>query len=210
MTFAPWRVGAWRWWMPPFLAGLVSAIALGGLSGADQTAIPGSSDAPVLRADTFARVARARRRSVVFLHTIARDSSTGTSSRGASPLGPQRPRVIEPIREGLGSGVVIDVAGLILTNAHVIDRADAIHLRTTDGDDIEVTIVGIDPELDVALVRAVDAAGLRPAPLGDSDRVKVGEWVLAIGNPFGLCRSPYGRLPASRAGGGLEPRADRR
>lgn len=150
---------------PVLGAGLVAIIALASVSGTGQTRV----NSPVLRTDAIARVARDRSQSVVFLHTMS-----------------QPPQVLEPIQEGLGSGVVIDASGLILTNAHVIEAADAIHVRTPDGDEIDATLVGTDPELDLALLRVGDPSGLRAAPLGDSDRVNVGDWVVAIGNPFGL------------------------
>ena len=165
-------------WVPTFSAGFALAALLFWLpdkqppASAAQPAL-----APVLRADTFARVARDRERSVVFLHTV-----TGASQ---SPS-PEQPTLIEPIREGLGSGVVIDATGLILTNAHVIDGADAVHVRTADGEDIDATVIGTDPDNDIALLRAADARGLRAAPLGDSDKVGVGDLVVAIGNPLGL------------------------
>jgi serine protease Do len=90
------------------------------------------------------------------------------------------------MNQGLGSGVVIDAEGFILTNAHVIEGAAAIHVRTEDGDDIDAAVVGRDPDTDLALLKAADSSGLRPAPLGDSDRAQPGEWVVAIGSPFGL------------------------
>lgn len=152
-------------------AGLVAVGALAAVSGAGQT----RAHAPVLRTDTIARVARARIPSVVFLHTLHQSTSD-----------PRLFRSPNAAQEGLGSGVVIDASGLILTNAHVIDTADTVHVRTPEGKDGGATIVGIDPDLDLALLRAHNLTGLRPAPLGDSDRVDVGDWVVAIGNPFGL------------------------
>ena len=153
-------------------AGLLAVVAVTvAVSGIAQTSAP----APVLRTDTIARVARERIPSVVFLHTL-----------NQSTPDPQLFRSPKAAQEGLGSGVVIDASGLILTNAHVIDTADTIHVRTPEGEDGGATIVGIDPELDLALLRAHNVKGLRFAPLGDSDRLNVGDWVVAIGNPFGL------------------------
>ncbi len=131
--------------------------------------------APPLRTDSIARVARLRASSVVALHTVSPTSNVVLD-----------PAVASPMEQGLGSGVVIDAHGLILTNAHVVAGANAIHVLTSDGDSITATVVGSDPDLDLAVVRASDARGLRPAPLGDSDRLRVGEWVVAIGNPLGL------------------------
>ena len=165
-------------WIPTFSAGFALAALVLWLPDNQSPATAAQpAPAPVLRTDTFARVARDREGSVVFLHTV-----TGARQ---SPS-PGQPALIEPIQEGLGSGVVIDAAGLILTNAHVVAGADAVHVRTAAGEDLDAKVVGTDPETDVALVRAADARALRPAPLGDSDKVRVGDLVVAIGNPLGL------------------------
>jgi len=129
---------------------------------------------PASGADAIARVARLRADSVVAVHT---ESAEGDSFG---------PALIPPAPEGLGSGVVIDAQGLVVTNAHVVTGAGAVHVRTSDGDDLPATVIGIDQDLDLALLRVSDARGLRPAPLGDSNRLRVGDWVIAIGNPFGL------------------------
>lgn len=141
----------------------------------------------ILRTDSVSRVARAAAPSVVFLHTVSATRPTASSrSPSPRPLFPAPPWAQGQVREGLGSGVVIDSAGLVLTNAHVVEGAQVVHLRTADGDDIDTTVVGTDSVTDLALLRASDATGLRAAPLGDSDRLDVGEWVVAIGSPFGL------------------------
>jgi len=154
--------------------------------------------APVLRVDSIARVARARSGSVVFLHTVRPPAAGSTwfngSRPGQAPLG-----VLRDVREGLGSGVVIDSPGWILTNAHVVEGSEAVHFRTLDGDDGDATIVGVDRDLDVALLRAPGAAALRPIPLGDSDTVDVGDWVVAIGSPFGLHHSVTAGIVSAKA-----------
>lgn len=88
-------------------------------------------------------------------------------------------------QRSLGSGFIIDRDGLILTNYHVVDNADKITVRSSDGSEFKGKVVGTDQKTDIALVK-IDARNLPVAPLGDSDRVEVGEWVMAIGNPFGL------------------------
>ena len=127
-----------------------------------------------LRTDSIARVARLRTGSVVALHTVTRNLD-------ASDL-----LIVSPVQQGLGSGVVIDNDGLILTNAHVVAGANLIHVATPDGDNIIATVIGSDPTLDLAVVRASERLGLPAAPLGDSERLRVGDWVVAIGNPLGL------------------------
>lgn len=135
---------------------------------------PAPAAPATLRTDAIARVARLRASAVVAVHTRSRT------------LGGWGRWLDRSESEGLASGVVIEAGGLILTNAHVIEGAQGIHVRTPDGDDVPVTLVGIDPEVDLALLQATDPTGLRPAPFGDSDRLQVGEWVVAIGNPLGL------------------------
>lgn len=94
-------------------------------------------------------------------------------------------------RQGAGSGFVIDTEGHILTNFHVIENADRITITLADGRALRARVVGTDPAIDVALL-AIDAgaaARLPVAALGDSDRLRVGEWVCAIGNPLGYVHS---------------------
>lgn len=86
----------------------------------------------------------------------------------------------------LGSGFVIDAAGLVVTNNHVIAGAREISVSFHDGTRAGAVVVGRDEKTDIALLRIVGAKTLTPAAFGDSDRAKAGDWVLAIGNPFGL------------------------
>jgi serine protease Do len=86
----------------------------------------------------------------------------------------------------LGSGFVIDSAGLIVTNNHVIDEADEIIANFNDGSSLKATMVGRDPKTDVALLRVEPPKPLKAVAFGDSDALRVGDWVMAIGNPFGL------------------------
>jgi serine protease Do len=91
----------------------------------------------------------------------------------------------EFIQEGAGSGVIVSADGYILTNNHVVEGATEITIFTLDEQEYTATIVGTDPRTDLAVIK-VDASGLPAAKLGDSDSIQVGEWVLAIGNPFQL------------------------
>ena len=92
-------------------------------------------------------------------------------------------------RRSTGSGFVIDPSGLIVTNAHVIEGAAAIQVRLADGKRFQGKVVGRDNRVDLALLKIEGATGLTPLPLGDSNRLRVGEFVLALGNPFGLEQS---------------------
>jgi len=101
---------------------------------------------------------------------------------GPMPRGPQRQR-------SLGSGFIIDKDGAILTNNHVVENAQKIAVRLADEREFEAKVIGKDPRTDIALIK-IDAKGDLPViALGDSDRLEVGEWVMAIGNPFGLDHS---------------------
>jgi serine protease Do len=85
-----------------------------------------------------------------------------------------------------GSGVLVDTAGYVLTNNHVVAGADKIVVRLKDGDEHEAQIIGRDKKTDLALIKIKTAKQLPSLPLGDSDKLQVGDWVLAMGNPFGL------------------------
>jgi serine protease Do len=89
------------------------------------------------------------------------------------------------VEHGLGSGVVIDGNGDILTNAHVVEHASKVEVGFVDGQNVKGKVLGTDPKSDLAVVK-VDGVRVKPAALGDSDQMQVGEWVIAIGNPFGL------------------------
>ena len=97
-------------------------------------------------------------------------------------FGPDRPQL--PTR-AMGSGFVISPDGHLLTNNHVVDGADEVRVKFSDGRELEAKVVGRDPKTDLALLK-VDATGLPVIPLGDSDGLQVAEPVMAIGNPFGL------------------------
>jgi serine protease Do len=89
-------------------------------------------------------------------------------------------------RRSLGSGVIVDRRGYILTNNHVIEQADQIDVRLSDKRKFAATVIGKDPKTDLAVIK-IDAPGDLPvARLGDSTKIRIGEWAIAIGNPFGL------------------------
>jgi serine protease Do len=98
---------------------------------------------------------------------------------GPLPRGPQRQR-------SLGSGFIIDADGSILTNNHVVENASKIVVKLSDDQEYEAKVIGRDPKTDIAIIKVSARAQLTTAQLGDSDRLEVGEWVMAIGNPFGL------------------------
>ena len=91
----------------------------------------------------------------------------------------------EQRQQSLGSGVIVSRDGYVLTNNHVIAEADAIEVELGDGRTFDATLVGTDPQSDVAVLK-IDGRDLPALEMGDSDKLKVGSWVLAIGNPYGL------------------------
>ena len=99
-----------------------------------------------------------------------------------APGGKTRPQTMR----ALGSGFVIDPAGYIVTNNHVIDGAQKIEVTLTSGENLKATLIGRDARTDLALLKVDAGKPLPAASFGDSDKMRVGDWVLAVGNPFGL------------------------
>jgi serine protease Do len=124
---------------------------------------------------SFAPIAHAADPSVVTINTVSEEVEISPFSHR------RRPREVR----GLGTGFVADKSGVILTNNHVVEGADAVQVKLSDEREFPGKVVGTDPPTDIAVVR-IDAKDLRPLPLGDSDGMEVGDWVVAIGNPFGL------------------------
>ncbi|WP_426733324.1 Do family serine endopeptidase [Myxococcus faecalis] len=105
-----------------------------------------------------------------------------------------------PPRQGLGSGFIIDASGTVLTNNHVVDGADLVRVKLEGGRSYEAEVLGRDPLTDVALLKLKGVAGNLPfVPLGDSDALRVGDPVMAIGNPFGLDSSVSAGILSARA-----------
>ena len=181
------------------IAFLIGLIVAGSMT--PQPAISAPS-APVVPARTraaaalspalvsFADVAERLNPSVVNIDATSRGSSRSRRFGGLPvPDGPDlfdRPGERDPQgpRRGAGTGFIIDANGLILTNHHVVDGADRIMVRLTDGRNLHATRVGSDPDTDIALIKVDTARPLPSAALGDSDSLRVGEWVVAIGNPL--------------------------
>ena len=99
------------------------------------------------------------------------------------PFGPQEQRI--PEQRGTGSGFIISSDGLILTNAHVVEGADELRIRLTDNREFQGKVLGLDKKTDIAVVK-IEAKNLPVLKIGSSENLKVGEWVAAIGSPFGL------------------------
>jgi serine protease Do len=176
-----------------FLVGLILA---GGLtpaptvSSAPRTAparggIRPAADAP--GSVNFADVAERINPAVVNIDAASRVGHEGRRRRVEEPADPQRE--FDVPRQGSGSGFIIDRQGYILTNFHVIEEADRITVTLADGRALRGELVGSDPAIDVALIKVSGGIELPEAPLGNSDDLRVGEWVCAIGNPLGYVHS---------------------
>jgi serine protease Do/serine protease DegQ len=117
---------------------------------------------------------------------------------------PERPRLRQA--QSVGSGVIVDAArGYILTNNHVVDQADAITVTLADGRELAAELIGTDPDSDLAVIR-IPSQGLTAVPLADSEELRVGDFVVAIGNPFGLGQTVTSGIVSAlgRSGLGIE------
>ena len=181
-------------------------VALGafGVSRAEQRRprqLAASVEAPILPVQmplttgTFAKVAEAIKPAVININTVARSGLGGGPGRtpfeeffgeeffrrffGDAPERmPQR---------SLGSGVIVDASGIALTNAHVVENATNIEVVTLDGSKHKAKLIGLDKKTDLAVLKLDDGKAAFPAArMGDSDKAQVGDWVIAVGSPFGL------------------------
>jgi serine protease Do len=133
--------------------------------------------------DAFAAVSEQVRPSVVFIRSQRTERTQRRIPPGMEPFfrnNPHRPDV----ERGSGSGFIISADGYILTNNHVVEGADKVTVRLFDRREFEAKVIGADPLTDVAVVK-IDAPRLTAAALGNSDNTRIGDWVLAIGNPLG-------------------------
>ena len=112
--------------------------------------------------------------------------------------GTQRRQVQTPKRTATGSGVIISADGYIVTNNHVVEGADELTVTLNDNREFSARIIGTDKTTDLALIK-VDGKGLPTLPVGDSDKLKVGEWVIAVGNPFGLNNTVTAGIVSAKA-----------
>jgi serine protease Do len=149
-------------------------------SGTAPTAPPAPTGGPTV-AETrsypmsFAPIAKRADPGVVLITTVEEEAE----------VSPFTHRIIPRESRGLGTGFVIDKSGIILTNSHVVKTADSILVKLSDEREFPGKVIGTDPPTDIAVLR-IDAHDLRPLPLGDSDALEVGDWVVAIGNPLAL------------------------
>lgn len=147
------------------------------------------------RAGTFARLAEAVKPAVI-------NVSTERQGGGRWPLeGLFAGKPERQAPRSLGSGVIVDPSGLALTNAHVVRDAHQIEVTMLDGTKYPARLVGIDSKTDLAVLRVQAEGTTFPfLPLGDSDAVQIGEWVIAVGSPFGLQATVTSGIVSAKAG----------
>ena len=181
------------------LAGVGISGAIDHLQGGDRAATAASAPAPAVSQGLpdFATLAKRVGPSVVNVSTTqVRKAAADTPSPFDSDdpmsqfwqrfFGGRMPRGGSQRQTGLGSGFIIDRNGTILTNYHVVDGAQKISVTLSDGKTYDAKVIGKDQKTDIAVIKIDAGQDLPAVTLGDSDRLEVGEWVMAIGNPFGL------------------------
>ena len=179
------------------LSRFVIALVMAGLmltTGQQLAGASKSPSAPRMIPDNFSALAEQVGPAVVNIQVAKTAGETGMRPQfRGNPFGDERFKEFfggqqQPERKqgGLGTGFIIDKTGLIITNNHVVEDADTIKVKLKDEREFDAKVVGRDPQTDLALIK-VDAKGELPvARLGRSAELKVGEWVLAVGSPFGL------------------------
>jgi serine protease Do len=175
--------------------GFEGARANAGASPADTKIAPMAVTSADSLSTAFEHVAKEVEPAVVNISTEQIIHNTGFSGMGEdpfggmfgenSPFGPFSNQPRDMRQKSLGSGFVVDPRGYILTNDHVVKNATKIRVKMQDGRELPGTVVGTDPQTDLAVIK-VNASNLPVLKLANSDQVKVGEWVLAFGSPFGL------------------------
>jgi len=179
------------WTLSCVIAGFIAATMLYPVSAPEAQTSAILPTAP----GSFSQLAKKASPSVVNISTLKVIKGRG---RAPLPFGPNDPfrdfferffrdRIPRDFtQQSLGTGFIIDEDGFILTNNHVVEKTDEIKVTLADKREFTAKIIGRDPKTDLALIRIEPDSPLKPLPLGDSDKLEVGDWVLAIGNPFGL------------------------
>lgn len=205
------------------LSALACALGLSlGLSLLPSQSVQAQSAAAVRGLPDFADLAEANGPSVVNIRTLAKVSSRSGGGnlegmddemqeffrrffgdripgvpRGNAPRN-NAPQEEREVPRGVGSGFILSADGFIMTNAHVVEGADEVLVTLTDKRELKAKIIGADKRTDVAVIK-IEATGLPAVKIGDSNRVRVGEWVMAIGSPFGLDNTVTAGIVSAKA-----------
>jgi serine protease Do len=193
-----------RYLLAPVLVSVLLGTGYGiskAVKASDTPAAPASksSETPMVPGN-FSELAENVRPGVVNIQVVKKVRNVAFGSRHSSgnPFGEDSPfgdffgpfsqgePAPAPEQRGVGSGFIMSSEGYIVTNNHVVEDADQIKVKLANGKEYDGKIVGRDPKTDLALVKIDGASDLHPLPLGNSDELKVGSWVVAVGSPFGL------------------------
>ncbi len=185
-------------------ASVVGLVRVHGNSPAEPARVPADAQAAVgALSDAFKSAAKSVAPSVVSITTLDRDGNSGSLANPQEPPGDSFRRFFEdfgfrappaPFRQqampfgpaqAQGTGIVVRENGYIVTNNHVVDGAEEIRVRLDDGREYPARVAGTDAESDLAVLK-IEADALDPVELGDAEQLEVGEWVIAVGSPFGL------------------------
>jgi serine protease Do len=168
---------------------LACGVILGAALSGGRSARAGDGRITPEMSSAFVEIARQVEPSVVNINTVSKP--TERPLRGLREVPDSAPEFLpfgreRGARRGTGSGVIVDAQGYILTNNHVIQGADRIRVKLYDGTELPGKLIGSDSESDLAVIKVEPKMPLVAARLGDSEKTRVGDWVLAIGSPFGL------------------------
>jgi len=192
-----------RYLLAPVLVSVLLGTGYGiskAVKAPDAAAAPASKSEIPMVPGNFSELAENVRPGVVNIQVVKKVKNVAFGSRDFSgnPFGEDSPfgdffgpysqgnPSPAPEQRGVGSGFIMSRDGYIVTNNHVVEDADQIKVKLANGKEYDGKIVGRDPKTDLALVKIDGASDLHPLPLGNSDELKVGSWVVAVGSPFGL------------------------
>jgi len=176
------------------IAGRVATIAPAGAAAPVVATVPATPETAAALPDFTGLVAKQGPAVVQIsvVHEARKAALRGAPDMDEDAIPPQfrrffnMPQMPNPMpSQGLGSGFIVDASGVILTNAHVVDGADEVTVRLVDGREFKAKVLGKDKATDIAVIK-IDATGLPTVRIGDPKASRVGEWVVAIGAPFGL------------------------
>jgi serine protease Do len=190
--------------------GLSAELGLGGRAAAQSagpvppTTVTLPATPPTGPGVSFVRLAKEVGPAVVNINVKIGRATRGGGD-GFNPFNPFNPFGGGPQGEGQGTGFLISPDGYILTNEHVVGEASSINVALSDGRELPGKVVGADARTDIALVKIEDKKAFPHVRLGDSDKVEIGEWVVAIGNPFGLDHSVTAGIVSAKGRRSIRP-----